>query len=134
MSGEQAIARLVQSMNRHLPARKKSLAQLLKEEKPSITARDNTVHHISKGELGLISRMVEEGEWDKLKLPIIIELTLNFGDRAARIHGRQECDIVRKILNLKKEGDKIIIYMPHVRELRRVLPTATQYGFYISLK
>jgi len=128
---ERIFAKTIQVMNRHLPAKRKTLSELLKEENPRITGKDNSVNRISKKELNLLSSKIPESEWNRLKLPIIIEMTLDY----ATIRGKLECKIARSILKTKKgEENKIIIYMPEIRELRRALPTTTQYAFYLGIR
>ncbi|HSD58846.1 MAG TPA: DUF61 family protein [Methanotrichaceae archaeon] len=49
--------------------------------------------------------------------------------------GEAEVELVSKILNKSKTFEKqLIIYMPEVRELRRKLPTTTQYAFIVNLR
>ncbi|MDQ1311594.1 MAG: uncharacterized protein QG605_133, partial [Euryarchaeota archaeon] len=49
--------------------------------------------------------------------------------------GEAEVEMVSKILGKERPMDKqIIIYLPDVRELRRKLPTTTQYAFITNLR
>jgi len=46
-----------------------------------------------------------------------------------------EAEAVAKILGKERPLEKrIIIYLPEVRELRRKLPTTTQYAFMVNLR
>jgi hypothetical protein len=59
----------------------------------------------------------------------------DFGSGGARIQGEAEVEMVSKILGKERPRDKqIIIYLPEVRELRRKLPTTTQYAFVTNLR
>jgi len=144
---ERTLANLVRSLNRHLPAVRKTLAELLREEKPAIIGRDNTMHRIRKEELEMLASMLRSQERERLKIPIYIELSPEWRG-IARIHGALECKIVLKILGKPTERergvvegesaeeqearDEIFINRADVRRLRRALPTTTQYAFFFS--
>ncbi|AET63635.1 DUF61 family protein [Methanothrix harundinacea] len=129
-------AKLVRSLNDHLPVERKTLRELLGEEKPRIVCRDGSTHRIRREELETIeriSRLKWGKEADKLKLPILIEMAPDYGRSAARIRGRVYCDIVQEILKEeRKTTDEMVIFRPDIRRLRRELPSATQYAFIIS--
>lgn len=125
------LAKLVRSLNNHLPAKRKTLAELLKEEKPSITSKDGSVYTIAREELEFLRNRIPEYEWNNLKLPIIIEMNPDLGN-SARVRGRIECSIIRKLLDTHKGNDSIILYYPEILELRKKLPTSTQYGFFTT--
>ncbi len=149
---ERTLANLVRSLNRHLPAVRKTLAELLREEKPAIIGRDNTMHRIRKEELEMLASMLRSQERERLKIPIYIELSPEWRG-IARIHGALECKVVLKILGKPAERergvvegealegesaeehearDEIFINRADVRRLRRALPTTTQYAFLFS--
>ncbi|MCL7475437.1 MAG: DUF61 family protein [Bacteroidales bacterium] len=133
-SGNSGIEKLVQTMNRSLPRQRRSLKELIKEERPMVLVRNDSKHAIDPDELNKIAALVPEYEWNRLLLPIIIELTPDFGATAARIRGEVECRLVIQLIELKKsENMFIVLYMHEIKNLRRTLPTTTQYGFYISL-
>ncbi len=125
-SGENIVAKLVSTLNKHLPVRRKTLAELLEEERPTVTSRDGSACVIAREELEVLRSRIPRYEWDNLKLPIIIEMIPDIG---ARVRGRVECNIIRDLLCIKKGDDSIILYYPEIIELRKKLPTATQYGF-----
>jgi len=131
---EKTLVKLIRSLNKHLPERRKSLASLLREDAPRVYGRDGSPHRFKKEELRLLASILPEELHDKLFLPIYIEFAPDYGRGAARIHGRLECEVVSKILGKNVEQtDEMIIYRPEVRELRRKLPTTTQYAFFFSL-
>jgi hypothetical protein len=72
-------AKLVRSLNDHLPVERKTLAELLREEKPRVVCRDGSTHRIRREELETIER-ITGSKWGKeaerLKLPILIEMLL----------------------------------------------------------
>ncbi|HEX59831.1 MAG TPA: DUF61 family protein [Methanomicrobia archaeon] len=131
---EKTLVKLIRSLNKHLPERRKSLATLLQEDAPRVYGRDGSPHRFKKEELRLLASILPEELHDRLFLPIYIEFAPDYGRGAARIHGRLECEVVSKILGKNVEQtDEMIIYRPEVRELRRKLPTTTQYAFFFSL-
>lgn len=54
-----------------------------------------------------------------------------YGSGTFRVSGEVECMVVRKVLSKGGNGAELFIYRPEIRELRRVLPTTTQYMFTI---
>jgi hypothetical protein len=135
----------VKALNKHLPVERKTLLDLLIEDKPGVWGRDQSIHRIKREELEELARLIPKGEYKNLRLPIYIELTSDYGRGIARIQGRLDCEIVRLILGEGKEGqqreqegegsgklDEIFIYRDDVRRLRRRLPTTTEYAFFYT--
>ncbi|MHC1594163.1 MAG: DUF61 family protein [Methanotrichaceae archaeon] len=136
-SDSRVLAKMMRSLNDHLPEERKTLKELLSEDKPRVVCRDGSSHRIRKEELETIERIIgrrwgEEAE--RLRLPLLIEMVPDYGRSAARIRGRIYCEIVQTILHEEKEKaiDEMIIFRPDVRRLRRALPSATQYVFMTS--
>ncbi len=129
------LVKTIQTMNQHLPNRRINLTELMAMEKPGIKGKDNTFFIMEKSELNLISQSVPRFMWSRLRLPMLIEMSPDFGNGAARIQGEAETELVSKVLGKERAIDKqIIIYLPEVRELRRKLPTTTQYAFITNLR
>jgi uncharacterized protein len=129
------LVKAIQTMNSHLPNKRINLAELMAMEKPGIKGKDNTFFIIDKGELDLISKSLPRFLWSRLRLPMLIEMSPDYGNGAARIQGEVEVELVCKILGKEKmHSRKMIIYLPEVRELRRKLPTTTQYAFITNLR
>jgi uncharacterized protein len=129
------LVKTIQTMNQHLPNKRINLAELLTMEKPGIKGKDNTFFIIDKAELDLISKSLPRFLWSRLRLPMLIEMSPDYGNSAARVQGEPEVELVCKILGKERQPAKqIIIYIPEVRELRRKLPTATQYAFVTNLR
>jgi uncharacterized protein (UPF0216 family) len=133
---EKILVKTIQTSNQHLPKKRLPLTELLSMEKPGIEGKDNTFFIMDKAELELISRSLPGFLWSRLRLPLLIEMSQDFGSGAARIQGEVEAEVVSKLLGKHRlpEDRSIIIYMPEVRELRRKLPTTTQYAFVASLR
>lgn len=129
---DRTIINLVKNMNKHVPARR-SLKELLEEPRPYVTGKDGRKQHISKDELALISEIIPPEEWKRTRLPILLEMTTEFEETAIRVQGHNECKIVQTILGTRKSGNRIILYLPEIQQLRRKLQTTTQYAFYTQL-
>jgi len=141
---DKIFVKAVKALNVHLPAERKTLLALLKEDKPAVQGRDGAIHRIKRGELEEIARFVPEEAHRKLRLPIYIELTPDYGRGIAKVHGKLDCELGRRILGEGKEGNKeqegegsgkgneIFIYRDDIRKLRRRLPTTTEYAFFFS--
>jgi len=129
------LVKTIQTMNQHLPSKRLRLTELLEMEKPGTRGKDNTFFIMDKPELELISQSLPRFMWGRLRLPMLIEMSPDFGSGAARLQGEAEVEAVCKILGKERPSrTQIIIYMPEVRELRRKLPTTTQYAFVTNLR
>jgi uncharacterized protein (UPF0216 family) len=129
------LVKTIQTMNQHLPNKRINLTELLTMEKPGIKGKDNTFFIIEKAELDLISKSIPRFLWSRLRLPMLIEMSPDYGNGAARVQGEPEVELVSKILGKERPHVKqIIIYLPEVRELIRKLPTTTQYAFITNLR
>jgi hypothetical protein len=140
---EKIFVKAMKALNKHLPAERKTLFELLNEEKPAIQGRDQSIHRIKREELKELARLIPKEEYKNLRLPIYIELTPDYGRGIARIHGKLDCEIVRRIVGAMKEqskekgedstrGDEMFIYREEMRTLRRKLPTTTEYAFFYT--
>jgi hypothetical protein len=129
------LVKTIQTMNQHLPSKRLSLTALLLMEKPGIKGKDNTFFIMDRVELDLISQSLPRFMWSHLRLPMLIEMSPDFGSGAARVRGEAEGEVISKILGkARPQGKQMIIYLPEVRELRRKLPTTTQYAFITNLR
>jgi len=129
------LVKTIQTMNQHLPSKRLNLQDLLAMEKPGVKGKDNTFFIMDKPELELISQSLPRFMWSRLRLPLLIEMSPDFGSGAARVQGEAEGEVVSKILGkVRPQGKQMIIYLPEVRELRRKLPTTTQYAFITNFR
>jgi len=62
----------IETINDHLPAERKSLKQLLIEEKPHVKTKKNKNHFIRKKDLELAAKILPKEEWENIRLPIIL--------------------------------------------------------------
>lgn len=121
--------KFIQTLNLHLPARKRTLKELLSEDKPKVKTKDNRTHFFDKKELERLASLIPEEEHGKLRLPIYLEMSTSMERGAVRVSGRLECTVIKKILGIEREGDSITVYYPHLAKIRKELPTTTQYMF-----
>jgi len=129
------LVKTIQALNQHLPGKRLPLTELLAMEKPGVKGKDNTFFIMDKAELELISSALPRFLWNRLRLPLLIEMSPDFGSGAARIQGEVEAEMVSKLLGkANPESKSMIVYLSDVRELRRKLPTTTQYAFVATLR
>lgn len=124
---QRLLKKQIVNMNRHIPRKRKSLSELLNEERPHVVGADGARHRFHKAELHKLAKIIPKSEHNRLKLPIYIEIDAT--SSGARITGKQECEVLRKILKKKCENSEIFIYRPYIKILRKELPTTTQYLF-----
>jgi uncharacterized protein len=126
---DRLLKKQILSLNRHIPKERKTLADLLTEEKPHVHGADGARHRFHKKELDKLAKIIPKSEYKKLKIPIYIEIDSD--SSGARITGNLECKILKKLLDVKCETNEIFIYRPYIRILRNELPTTTQYIFLV---
>lgn len=121
-----AFEKFIASMNRHLPAFRKRLVDLLDEKEPSYTGKDGNTYTISKNEIEYIESLLDDAGKESLRLPILIMTDTSYPGGAWKVSGRLEVKVVSKIINREPESEEEIrIFYPHLMELRKRLPTAT---------
>lgn len=129
------LVKTIQTMNQHLPSKRINLAELLSMERPGIKGKDNAFFIMDRSELDLISNSLPRFLWSRLRLPLLIEMSPDYGSGAARVMGEPEVELVGKLLGKERQTAKqLIIYLPEVQQLRRMLPTTTQYAFVANLR
>lgn len=127
MQEEGQVRKMLEMMNRHVPSKRSSLAELLRQREAGYKGRDGVDYRIKKAELDLLAGMLDETEWGKLKLPIIV-MTDTSSDSGGswKVMGRVEVKVVSALVGREPESsDQMRLFNPHVGKLRSVLPTAT---------
>src|SRR3990170_6172630 len=124
--------KFIQTLNRHLPVKRKTLKELLFEDKPAVRNLDGSIHYFDKKELEKLTSIVPQWEHDKLRLPIYLEMSSTMERGTINISGRIECRIINEILHEDEEErradirDIMTIYYPHLAKIRKELSTTTQ--------
>lgn len=127
---ERLLKKQIMVLNRHLPRRRKTLKELLGEERPHVLSNDGTRHRFKKKELDKIASFISPDKWGQLKLPLYIEISSEMS--GSRIKGKLECRVVCRILEKEDCGEEIYIYRADVKIVRRELPTTSQYIFLVK--
>lgn len=130
MQEDTQVRKMLEMMNRHVPSKRASLADHLKGTDPGYEGKDGVRYHIKRKELEYLATLLDEWEWPKLKLPIIV-MTDTADDMGAwKIMGRMEVKVVSKIVERAPEAeDSMRLFHPHMVKLRSELPTATTMMF-----
>lgn len=116
-------------LNQGLPQKRISLKDALAADKPRVAAKDGTVSVLKREELDFLAGVVPEQDRNRLQLPIIMMINPKFGRGAAKVMGGVEARVIADILQKELSDDDLVIYRPEVAEVRRKLPTTTQYFF-----
>ncbi len=132
---EKMLARMIEAVNRHMPAKTKSLAEMLKEKDPTIRARDGNEYYIEKRELEFIAAYVDEIDWGRFRIPVILEMNDIGGERVVYVRDKLHAEFIKKAFGYDRVLNGILtLYMYELPEIRRKLRTASQVVFRISLK
>ncbi len=126
---DRLLKRQILSLNRHLPKQRKSLKELLEEDRPHVIGADGTRHRFKTFEIKKIAEIIPPEKHHLLKLPIYLEIESQTS--GTRISGKLELKLICHILNLNDCGSEKYIYRPDLRILRKELPTTTQYIFLV---
>ena len=118
-------------LNSQLPAKQKSLAELLKEKTPSVTNNDGSLHLFKKKELKYLSDITDTSQWNNLFLPVIIETNPGEDRYSIICRGEVEEKVFSAILGMPvtKRHHRIVIYKSQLAVIRKILKTTTQYLF-----
>jgi uncharacterized protein (UPF0216 family) len=115
---QESVKNELRILNSQLPSTQKSLDVLLKEETPSITLRDGSLHLFKKKELKYLSDITDSSLWNNLLLPVIIEVNPGEGEYSA---------ILGMPVTIRHH--RIVIYKPQLAVIRKILKTTTLYLF-----
>jgi uncharacterized protein len=127
---ERAMQRLFTNMNQHVPSSRRSLKALLREKEPVYTGKDGTIYRLKKDELQLLSSLIEEEDWPRLKLPLLIFTDTLYGDGYWKIMGKVEVKVISKLIGREPEKeDEMRLFYPYFKDVRDKLPTTTNAVF-----
>ena len=121
----------MKTLNAHLPRRRKTLSELLEEERPHVECGDGSTHVFRKKELEYLAQVVDNEDRETLLLPIVIAVGSGEGRLVVRSKTGTEAKIFSRILEMPitYRSDMITIFKPQLQVLRRMLKTTTQYVF-----
>jgi len=126
MFDESSLQRFIIVMNSHLPAKKRSLIELLLEKDPCYDGKDGHRYHLEREELEYLSSLMDPMERSKLRLPILIMTDTGSESGAWKVMGRIEAKVIAKVLGRDLDTEDMVrFYYPHLHELRKKLPTTT---------
>lgn len=126
MRDELSLEALLKTMNQHLPAKRASLAELLKQEDPHYVGRDGVSYVVKKEELETIASIIPSYDQGRLKMPIYVYSDTSYPGGAWKVRGRLEIRVVSSIVGREPEKeDEMMLFLPHLSRLRDVFPTAT---------
>ncbi len=116
-------------INRHAPYRRRSLKELLSMEIPEVVLRDGTRHMVRREELRFLASILEEKDYPRLMIPIVLEVNPKYGAGAVVIRDPLAARVIAQILGLKEHSVPLIIYRPQLSIVREKLRTTTTILF-----
>ncbi len=127
---ERALAKMIEAVNKHLPQRSRTLAEMLKERYPTIRARDGNEYLIERKELEFIAQYVDELDWNKFKIPIILEMCDVGGETLVYVRDKLHAEFIQKAFGYDRfVDDVLVLHMYEIQPIRRKLRTASQVLF-----
>ncbi len=128
--GDRTLAKLAESINRHLPEKRHSLKSMLEMENPSFRARDGIEYDIEKSELEFIAEHVDKEEHDRFSIPIILEMTSLGDEYVVYVRDRRHADFFRRAFGFDRYVNSIMmLYSYELQRVRKLLKTTTQIMF-----
>lgn len=132
---EKILAKMIEAVNKHMPAKTRNLAEMLKEKDPVIRAKDGNEYYIEKKELEFIAKHVDELDWKKFRIPVVLEMNELGGERVVYVRDKLHAKFIKRAFGYDRELNGVLtLYMYELPEIRRKLRTASQVIFRVSLK
>ncbi|MFP4545757.1 MAG: DUF61 family protein [Methanomassiliicoccales archaeon] len=126
MRDDLTLQNLLRSMNRHLPAKRPSLEELLEEEEPVYRGKDGVEYRVGREELEMLASHLDWRYRRKLKIPIFISTDTSYPGGAWKVMGKAETAAISSIIGREPEfEDQLRLFFPHLSSLRDLLPTTT---------
>jgi hypothetical protein len=130
-----ALAKMIEAMNRHMPAKRRTLKDMLEDDDPSIKAKDGNEYIIEKRELEYIAEYVDELDWNRFTVPILLEMNYLSGETVIYIRDRLHQEFLKKAFGFDRfVKDAMMIYPYEMQRVRKKLRTASQVIFKVSLR
>ncbi|ASJ08296.1 hypothetical protein A3L11_03245 [Thermococcus siculi] len=130
-TAEDILNREMARVNMHLPAIRPTLSRLMGEDEPKVRLRDGSYHHFKRSELEYLASLLDEGEAERLKVPIVLEISTVYRGYF-RVRGRVEVKVIDKILgtyDILEEKSEELYPRYLLPKVRKALPTTTTYAF-----
>ncbi len=132
---EKLLARMIEAVNRHMPEKSRTLEEMLKEDEPTIRAKDGNEYYIEKKEIEFIASHVDELDWKRFRLPVILEMNDLHGERVVYVRDKLHAEFIRRAFGYDRfVGGTMMLYMYEIPPIRKKLRTASQVIFRVSLK
>lgn len=126
MFDETTLQRLMTVMNRHLPAQRRALTDLLLEKDPCYEGKDGIRYKVERAELEYLGSLLDAPDKGRLRIPILIMTDTGSESGAWKVTGKVEARVIAKVLSRDLDTeDTVRFYYPHLYELRKKLPTTT---------
>lgn len=124
-------------VNKHLAIRRKTLAQLLREEIPHVNCRDGSIHVFKRRELQELRTYVSDDEAEKLYLPMVILVNADIeGTLTGFVEGELEAMVIRRLLKIEApievKSGKLFLYKPQLYELMSRFSTIFQIAITLT--
>ncbi len=94
---EKTLAKMIEAVNRHMPEKTRTLAEMLKEKDPTIRARDGNEYYIEKRELEFIAKHVDELDWPRFRIPVILEMNDIGGERVIYVRDKLHAEFIKRL-------------------------------------
>jgi len=110
----------LKTLNTGMVSQKKSLNNLLEDEKPSVKKRDGGKHYFEKDHLKKLEEIVPIHKKDEMKLPIVVYNDPSL-DRCY-VKGKVEGEVVKKMIGLENktiQKDKTWFSKPLIADMIR---------------
>lgn len=130
------IANELRIVNKHLPRERLSLSKLISMDVPHVILRDGTVHFFRKAELKKLCSYLDESEWDKLLLPIVIVIRPDIDNGIALVEGALAIKVISRVLEMPippENSNRLTLYKPHLAILRSQFDTVFQYAISVPM-
>jgi len=124
------LARMVEAVNKHLAKQSRMLAEMLKEDEPTIRAKDGNEYIIEKKELEFIAENVDREDWDKFPVPVVLEMCSVSGNVLTYVRNKKHAEFIKKAFGYDRVVDDVLVLYPYeMGPIRRKLKTASQVMF-----
>ncbi len=125
-----AITTLISAVNKHLPRNSRYLLDMLKEEYPTIKAKDGNEYIIERKELEFIASYLNDDELKDFPIPILLEMCDIGGKTLVYIRNKKHADFIKRAFGFDRFVNGVLVLETYeMGKIRRKLKTATQVMF-----